>query len=1223
VSAPPVLDPVRVPLAGTLLVEASAGTGKTWTIGALLLRFLVEEGLALPELLVLTFTEAATADLRERLRLRLEEARAALESGEGALPDAFLEALRLRLEDEGRWDRALCLARVRAALACFDEASIFTIHGFCQRVLAERPAALGLPSRMELGERAAAALRDAVLDELRRLWDRLGPLALDWLWAKRLLDPAVWIPLARLGDTHPDAEVEVSDSPSLEAVQARLTQLETAYQKAGDRALHELRDTGTATLAQLIDAAPLNRNSYRPAKVRAELDGALAWLELGAPLSGGEKALKYATGALAAKVNNNGQAPRHCSFDLLQELADAQRGLLAACADLLEGIQCEALKKWPGLARRLRLERRQLAFGDLLTQVRDGLAAEGGKELAVLLRQRWRAALVDEFQDTDPVQAEIFRRIFGEGRLPLVLVGDPKQAIYSFRGADLHAYLAAARQADRLCGLETNWRSDGALIRAVNRLFAAERFPAGRGAFLIPGVAARPVRPSGSAAERTLVLDGRERPALRVLQAPADGLTKGQAERLVLGHLARFLSDLLRGDGRSGWRSAAGGGLEPVRGSDVAVLVRTNGQGERVVAALAEEGVASVWSGQSSVWKSGEAGELLRLLHALARPADTGAARALLAGPLALALGSAPAEALVSVGLLERLQVDLLAASREARRTGLATAAWRLLEAWGVPEALLGLRRGERRLVNWMHLLELLRAEEAGGWSEPDELALRLRLRADEERPRGEAELRLESEENLVRVLTQHKCKGLEFGLVACPFLWDGGRADPGFGAALLHEGGRARLSPYSPARPLGEAERAEAADERLAEALRLAYVALTRAPHHALVYSLMPGAGSAKVPGALDWLLLPERPGARPPGLKASWDKLHGNGAGAQLLSWQTLAGECGGALAVEELAAPEPRAARTAAPRDPAGAEAPARPFPGRIAQGERLSSFTSLMTGAHADLRLDEWFGPEEDGREGGDGPGETEAAAGGGDWRAGFPRGARAGTCLHRLLERVDFQPVHDAAHLTDLCRRELRAHGLDPHLAAGTASWLREVLLAPLGDDGFRLADLEPGDFARELEFHLAVAPLRGGELAALLRRHGLGALAPAAAERGLPAGFLKGYVDLCHVHAGRWWVVDWKSNRLGASAACYTRPAMAEEMARSGYLLQALLYLLALHRQLGRLLPDYDPERHLGGLRYVFLRGVQPDAPGQGVFLERPPAGLIRELDHLLEAPCR
>ena len=1244
------LDPVRVPLRGTLLVEASAGTGKTWTIGALLLRFVIEEGLLLPDILVLTFTEAATAELRDRLRRRLENARQELEGRPVPLEhgDFFLRDLRLKLETEGRWDGAQALLRLRGALAAFDEASIFTIHGFCQRVLTEGPLALGLPPRLELGSSASSALESVALDELRRWWHRLPAGLLDWLAAGQggpnLLDPSPWMALAGRRDTHPDAELVAPAWRSLDEARAALELMTAAHHRTTENALFQWREAGVEALTRLINQAPLNKGSYRPAKVGDELVAVLAWLERGAPPGDGGKTAKYATERLAERVNKGGEAPRHLCFDRLQELVEAESALVEGYAAVLAFLQWECLATWPARAARLRLERRQLDFGDLLTKVRDGLAGPGGGALAAQLRLRWRAALVDEFQDTDPVQAEIFRRIFRQGGLPLVLVGDPKQAIYGFRGADLHSYLSAAREADQRAGLEANWRSDAGLIQALNLLFAHERFPDQRGAFLQPAIQARPVQPSGRADERALVLEGRELPALLVLQAEQDRLSKPRAGQLVCRHLAQLLSRLLRPSpgGLTGWRRRPDGGeLDPVQGREIAVLVRTNHQGRAVAEALADVGLASIQSGQESVWQSDEASEMTRFLVAMARPADTGAARALLAGPLAGALGATPAEALLSTGLLERLQGELHRALQEARGTGLATALAALLERLGWPETLLGLRRGERRLVNWQHLLDLLRLEEATGWSDPAEMALRLHLRRSEPAAQEETELRLESEENLVRVLTQHKCKGLEFPLVICPFLWAGPRKADVFGAALLHDAeGQARLAPHSRPLPPSDTDAREMADEALAETLRLAYVALTRARSQVLLYSLS-GNSSHNEPGALNWLLSPDLPPEHAaPGTREAWKGLDKGGAALQEAAWRALAAEAPGHLGVELLPGPlsggMPMEAGGTTGKEGAAGDLAARPFLGQVLVGERTSSFTSLMTGAHADERRDEWFGPEAEIA------GELDDAPEGDDdrdWRARFPRGARAGTCLHKVLEAADFT-VTDAAALEALCRRELRAHGLDGQLAPGTARWLREVLEAPLDERGFRLSGLASGRRVAELEFHLPVDGLAAGALEELSRRHGLldparlgvtdgelrGQLGQAAqvGARGLPAGFLKGFIDLCHVQEERWWVLDWKSNHLGARAACYTREVMLAEMTRSGYFHQALLYLTALHRHLGRTLPGYDPDRHLGGLRYLFLRGIDPESAGTGVFTDRPPLELVLELDRALGGrPCR
>lgn len=1230
----------QVELEGTLLVEASAGTGKTWTIGALVLRFLLEQGLTLPELLVLTFTDAATAELRDRLRARLEEARRQLEEfPDSALGDVFLDQLRARLLAEGRWSPARALGQVRQALASFDEASIFTIHGFCRRVLAERPLALGLPPRLEAGENADLSLQETARDELRRLWDRLDPGFLDWLaglGSPGLLAPEAWIELARLADRHPDALIPPPPMEDQEACAAAIRPRAAAHHTARERVRGLLDDATRADVAEACARSGLNAVSYASARVAADLAAIQSWLRLGAPVGACAAAGKYTPSHFAQPrvVRKGEQPPRHPLFDDLERLVVEEEALIAAYGGQLSLLQVLALRDWPGQARRLRLEQRRLDFGDLLTRVRDGLAGVGGEDLATQLRRRWRVALVDEYQDTDPVQADIFRRVFGQAGLPLVLVGDPKQSIYGFRGADLHAYLAVARRADRRVSLGVNWRSDPGLVGAVNLLFDMRRFPSGRGPFLHSEILPQDVEPNRRVAERRLLLDGRELADLWVLQAAGPELGKGRAQRLVCGSLAHLAARLLRpaAAGRTGWLKASTGEFTPVQGRDIAVLVRTHAQAEAVAAALADAGVACAQVCDASVWDSREAQELVRLLTALARPHDTGAVRALLTGIFALALELSPRAALLSTAALEHLQQALHTAAAQARLTGLAGALEGLTAGLALPEALLGLRHGERRLVNWRHLLDLLRLEEAHAPVGPAEMALRIQLRRGSRLQAENAVLRLESEENLVRVVTQHRCKGLEFPLVFCPFLWTTAGREQAFGAQLLHDdAGGARLRPYGPHHPLDGAEQAERQDELLAEDLRLAYVGLTRARSHTVVHSLMTGPRSFKRPAALHWLLLAQQVrGGLAVGAREAWKELLKEGNTRLHAAWDELAGRSGGAIAVGELeAVPVEAAAAPSAEEDDTAGLSP-RAFTGSIPSGPRISSFTSLMTGAHGDERLDEWFGREDPVEEEAEAP--VDGTTAGGDWKSRFPRGARAGLCLHDLLERVDFQE-RDPAALQGSCRALLQAHGLEAELAPRTAAWLLEVLDAPLEGGTFRLRDLAPAEHASELEFHLAVAGLEGARLEALLRRHRLldpqrlQAGGPEAAlleqslrqvGRGLPAGWLKGYIDLCHVRDGRWWVVDWKSNRLGPHATAYTRPAMLAEMARSGYFLQALLYLTALHRHLGRTQEGYDPERHLGGLRYFFLRGIDPAAPGCGVFEDRPPLALVTELDRQL-----
>jgi exodeoxyribonuclease V beta subunit len=480
------LDVFACPLDGIRLVEASAGTGKTWTLCALVMRLLLERGLPLPRILVVTFTNAATAELRERIRARVVETLEVLDGrGPGPGPDRFVPDLLRRLHALGH-DDATLRRRLDEALQGFDEAAIHTIHGLCQRALADNAFSAGVPMAQELLADDADLRLQAAQDFWRR---RIAGDALPPALAACLLQagdsPNRWADLLRQRLARPLARLvwpeDLDDTlPDTSALQAAFEQARALWQAAR-----------TAIVDTVAEARPrLNGNVYRETAIAAAIAGWDRLLGADDPMADADDRRLALFGA-ARLVPKKGQQPPAphpffaCADELLARRRDLAQSLALARLRLLRDFLDEA----PVALREAKQARRVLGFDDLLAQLHARLHGPGGDALAAALRTRYPAALIDEFQDTDPLQFAIFQRVYQGTGLPLVLLGDPKQAIYSFRGADLHTYLGARRIAVAEHTLAENQRSAERLLQALNGLFG--RQPR---AFLQPGLHARPVR---------------------------------------------------------------------------------------------------------------------------------------------------------------------------------------------------------------------------------------------------------------------------------------------------------------------------------------------------------------------------------------------------------------------------------------------------------------------------------------------------------------------------------------------------------------------------------------------------------------------------------------------------------------------------------------------------------------------------------------------------------
>jgi exodeoxyribonuclease V beta subunit len=1198
------VEATTAPLTGTHLVEASAGTGKTYTIATLYLRMVAELGSPAASILVVTYTRAATAELRGRVRERIREATRALATGAPS-GDATLDRLIDAWTATGRIGAAQ--ARLSEALRSFDEAAIYTIHGFCQRILQDYA--------FESGARFATALvSDETLlrDEIvRDFWTRAAygapEVVLQDLCARKPGPDDLLALAARVaGDPELPVLPAARDCATIDGeLETRLRRREAARAAAGAIWSRE-RET---IVALLCAPADLHGGQYRPTTIREtwapELDRLFAatvaplgrlptWIE------------KLTNGQLQKATKKQGRTPVHPFFDA----CDALHGAGAELAARLDERVLALLVDLVAYLRRERRRRREAtntqSFDDLLHGVRAALAGPGGADVAARIRERYPCALIDECQDTDSVQHDVFRRIYG-GRGTLYQIGDPKQAIFGFRGADVFAYLDAKRAAGTAARtLLTNWRSDPRLLAAVNTLFGRAARP-----FVLPGIDFEPATPRPGAHDRLGGTAAGEPPfeVLFLRNAPQQ---REEAERLVVRTAAAAITRFL----------ASGATIDaaPVAPRDVAVLCRTNLQAIAMQDALRALGVPSVLQGDKSVFDTREAEEVQRLLVAMAHPESRSAIRAALA---TVVLG------IDGAGLVA-LQDDEQAWDCWVRRceewhavwvAGGFSAAFRLVLAdTDLQPHLLALADGERRLTNVLHLAELLHRAEAEAHLGPLQLVRWLARMRSDRAARGEyagdaEQIRLESDADALTLATIHRSKGLEYPIVYCPFLWAEARlvADDNRYVRFHdpQDADRLKLDIGSP--QLAE-HKELATRETLAESLRLLYVALTRAKHRC---TIVWGAFRGTERSPLGYLI------AGP----SAADVRSSAGDSTLLGALARLSAAAPGAMTIADVG-PE-----SAVPRRGPDREAPplaCRTLARRIATDWRTSSFTGLVAargGASAPAER----GIDHDADD--EAPLDMVAPTSPRVPLHDFPAGARAGQLLHAILQRLDFAettPERTAAEV----EAALGRHGFAPHWRDPLVRALEGALGTPLAEDGLTLGRIPRRRRLSEMEFVFPVAsprapgpvvPLDADRLADVFARHAAPAARPEYAARlaALPfpplAGYLRGFIDLVFEHDGRWYVVDYKSNHLGSAPDDYRTERLVAVMTREHYFLQYHLYLVALHRVLEARLPDYAYERHVGGVFYLFLRGMTPDgARGCGVFHDRPPASLILALSRLL-----
>ena len=1171
------LDPLRIPLTGRHLIEASAGTGKTYAITGLYLRLLLEEERPISQLLVVTYTEAACQELRDKLRARLLSARRLLLGQGRPGEDPFLAELLHGYQTTGRGQARLSALLVQALLD-FDLAPVFTIHGFCQRALQDSAFESGAPFTLELIE-SDSELRQQTIDDYWRSRSPAWPPALtaqllaDGLLPDRLpnrLDKALQV-MSQNGESAlrlPRHRTVADLDPTLSK---RLAEL---WQQEGPDLRRLLRE------AKELSRSEANYRQDVLERLFAELDLRLTDPDPTAPPLTALGRLSQS--ALAAGTKRGGQPPSHPFFALAEQLRreveEARNGILL---DLLRhlGPALAAVKEGAGMA----------SFDDLLTRLRAGLRDQkSGPALAARLFAQYPVAMIDEFQDTDPVQYEIFSTIYRQGG-GLFLVGDPKQAIYGFRGADIFSYLTAVDETKNAHTLEINWRSEPGLIKACNQLFASHPRP-----FLLDGIGFSPVL-SPERHRRRLIMTGSQPSQLTVFTF-AKQERRDQAKKTIARWLARQVRRLLTlaSNGQAYFETETDGTREPLRPGDIAVLVRNHREGRRVKEALAECGLTAVTSSRQSVFHTPEATELSLVLEAVAEPGDERRLRRALATRL---LGYDLAALAENLAGWDSIRERLAGLHRLWRARGPAAMLNRLLAETGAWPRLAAQKDGERRLTNLRHLLELLQqASDTGAFGPSGLVRWLAERRREDARQTGEASLlRLESDENLLKIVTIHKSKGLQYPVVLAPFLWDSSFLDRAQEPVVIcHDQTGAAIA------DLGSEDREEnrlrQRREALAEELRLLYVALTRAENRCLVCWCQAASGRrfATASSPLQYLCAGREMGGTDI-VAALENDFQDDDQGHNLAGLHRAIAASDGTLAAiaaqeEESEAP---LAVTATP-----SLCPARSFTRPLNRNLGLRSFSGLQIKEATGLAGE---APDHDGQ--GD-PAPSPSSPRRDEQRDifSFPRGPEAGSCLHAILEELDFQEP-DPEPVTAWVRDKLIEFGLDPGWAVTVREFLFRLTAAPLDQEGkLRLNLISRRQRATELEFYYPLPPVDDGELKAMFARS-----RPPLKADGPRCGFMKGFIDLVFEHQGRYYLADYKSNYLGPSSEDYGQERMAQAMDQAGYDLQARIYALALHRYLSRRLKDYDPERHWGGVFYLFLRGIDPErGPERGVYFLSP-----------------
>lgn len=1164
-------DTLTVPLSCKCLIEASAGTGKTYAIASLYLRLVIEQGLAPENILVVTFTDAATKELRDRIRLRLRQARGFFAGEEDG--DELLDGIGGRIAP----DRAL--ARIDAALQQFDAAAIATIHSFCASVLNENRFETGSLFDTEIiAERGV--LLSAIMDDYWRcaffgadarllqpvLKRRLTPERL-----VKLLDRKIQSPFTRI---LPD---DVSSQELDSRIGVVFAELAALWQQERVRLMELIRTSETLTR---------NDKSYREDHLPALFDAMDAYIAAADPYDIFPELDKLTSEKIARETKKKFAPLQEPLFEMCSLLASLVNRRVTAF--IIEAASF-ARKEMPSRKGRLNLR----SYDDLLTDLLAALEGDHGDRLVTLLQERFQAALIDEFQDTDQIQFQIFNRIYGRSKLPLFLIGDPKQAIYSFRGADLFAYLDAKAGVEPGCrySMATNWRSTGAMVQAVNHLFGRKAAP-----FIFPGVEFQPVAAVDLAG--AISLCGFDQAPLQLWffnrEDGAKVINKGAGVAMIAAKVADEIAALLAA-ARSGAAAINGRPLAP---ADIAVIVRSHKQADIVKEELTRRAIPAVLQSGRSIFSCDEAAELALVMAAIAAPARESA----LKGALITSIFGCRAEDVYRLCHDENLWDERVAAFTSYREIwqsrGFMVMFRTLMHKEAVVERLLGLPNGERRLTNLQQAAEILHGHESAGKSGLQRLVTWFCEQLAGQPEDDAYQLRLETDDSAVKVVTVHLSKGLEYPVVFAPFVWAGVMADSEL--ALCHPADQLVADFGSDA---FEVNSLLAQREALSESLRLLYVAVTRAKYRCYLAWGRFRDGELSAPA---WLLHSGDGEVAEllQSLRDSMAKISDNEMVGDLERFASL-----GNGSVTVTVDPEPERSIAALTGETLSI-LPCRTFAAVIDRSWRVASFSSLVSGHKASPEL-----PDRDIQ---DAPLAGQSPQTKGESIFTFPKGTTAGTLLHDIFEELDFSRVDDD-YYRELAWPHLEKAALEKKWLAPVVTMLRSVMTTELGAEQLRLCDLPAADRRAEMEFFFPLQLVAAAGAVRLFiesdfQSRSLKSLAGMLNFRE-QQGVLLGFIDLVFSHGGRYYIIDWKSNHLGDSAQDYSLERMQIEMNRHLYPLQYLLYSVALHRYLQARLPAYRYETHFGGVFYLFIRGIDPAVPNSGVYFDRPAEELVTRLE--------
>ena len=1199
-------------LDGINCIEASAGTGKTYTISHLYLRLIIEKDFSIDNILVVTFTNAATEELRSRIRTIIK---IAYDMVEGKCSIEVIEKYKELYEylnkkaDSGNYRKQI-KDKLQLALSEIDKAHIYTIHSFCSRTLNEFAFESGSLFGSQLVEDESPYMRRVVEDFY---YTTIAPLGEEFVALffqkskvfKKSKDFVNWfMKLLRKLPDDPDIAIlpDITFEPKRlqQQVDTLTKQIQTIREKFNAE-FGSIKDNYCKALADGV----LNKKSYNEDDIYT-LQQTIQILSVYSALQDdiNKNLNKFSLSGLLSKLKGGyNKGEKHYTWHEFFTLLDECRNTIIHIKIQIIAAYREFI--WYSEAQYLRYRDRWniISFRDILKDMHKALKQGTDSKLAIRVRERFKAALIDEFQDTDPLQYSIFTTIFKKKGYILYIIGDPKQAIYSFRGADVFAYIKARASADNIYTLTKSFRSTPALSLAINYIFSRINNP-----FVFKEIQYHPV-------ESQIQDSCFGKDALQIWFIKQDdindkSISVGLARKIIARNIAREIQKIVNGSYVINGKA--------LQYSDIAILVRKHHEAELVQDVLRQCGINSVLYSRQSVFTTPEVWELLHVLEAIINPSSTSAVKRALATSLFGYSGNDIIQ-MEQQGSLDTIKMQCAAYLDVWKLKGFIVMLQRLLHDDAivkkknddtVAKRLLQYNDGERVITNILHCAEILADTERQKKLDPVALVEWLKKAMYVEAQSQEQELRLESDANAVKIVTIHASKGLEYPVVFCPYLFDVSSldeifvfhdsADNNYKTHVSFQFSKNKVEEKALLFPDNDYEAFEftAKCELLAESLRIAYVAITRAKFRCYI-----GWGNINETktSALRYLFNYNNGTIEHfiNGIDRSTDEL--------LKDLKLIEHESGGVISVkpihdEILLSQETIKPIYHQPQHIKKLEKPVEP-------GWQLTSYTSLSY-RREDEKSDEVQIPvimKEEVKE---------------QSIFTFPAGSIPGLCIHKIFETIDFDA--DTNTISQAVSDALKRYNINNVWADIVTTMVHNVLKVSLQSNFVSLSSIHANKRRHELEFYYPVEKLDSKRLVQLFNEHSLFTMKYASALEELSfadiSGFMHGYIDMVFEHDNAYYIVDWKSNLLGTSLKDYHRSLLQDAIASHLYFLQYTIYTVAIHRYLQLMLgKTYSYEKNFGGVFYIFVRGVDASRGCEyGIFYDKPDAVLISNLDKLL-----